>query len=57
MKNETEAKNCMVLLICTDGETYYYANGSSLTVENIDPFAEAWKPSVMFSDGSIVSFA
>lgn len=39
-----------------DGETYYCLGGFTLTIENIDPFAQAWKPSVLFSDGSLIEF-
>lgn len=30
-----------------DGETYYCKGKLTLTVENINPFKQAWKPSVM----------
>lgn len=33
-----------------DCETYYMYGGLTLTVENIDPFEENWKPSVMFGN-------
>ncbi len=39
-----------------DGEIYFCKDGFTLTIENINPFAEAWRPSVMFSDGSILTF-
>ena len=39
-----------------DGETYYRKGGFTLTVENINPFAENWKPEAIFSDGSYLSF-
>ena len=29
-----------------DGEQYYIKNNLTLTIENIDPFSEAWKPTV-----------
>lgn len=39
-----------------DGEMYFikdFKNGSfTLTVENLNPFEEMWKPSVFFSDNS-----
>lgn len=32
-----------------DGETYYCKGDNfTLTVENIDPFKQMWKPSIMF---------
>lgn len=37
-----------------DGETYYCKGGFSLIVENLNPFEEEWKPTVMFSDGSMM---
>ena len=30
-----------------DGEMYFIKNDLTLTVENLDPFEENWKPSVM----------
>ena len=39
-----------------DGETYYCKGDFILMVENINPFEEQWKPSVMFSDNSIIYF-
>lgn len=30
-----------------DGETYYTLGDLTLTVENLNPFEENWKPSVM----------
>lgn len=29
-----------------DGEQYYIKDNFTLTIENIDPFKEAWKPTV-----------
>lgn len=29
-----------------DGEQYYIKGDLTLTIENIDPFSEAWKPTV-----------
>ena len=39
-----------------DGETYYCKGDFIFTIENIKPFEEQWKPSVMFSDNSIIYF-
>ena len=39
-----------------DGETYFVKGGFTLTVENINPFEEEWKPTVFFSDGSVICF-
>lgn len=39
-----------------DGETYFAKGGFTLTVENVNPFAENWKPTVFFSDSSVVEF-
>lgn len=39
-----------------DGEIYFVKGRFTLTVENIDPFQEMWKPTVYFSDGSIIQF-
>lgn len=39
-----------------DGETYYCKGGFSLTIENINPFKESWKPTCIFSDGSMIQF-
>jgi hypothetical protein len=39
-----------------DGEVYYILGGFTLTVENIDPFKEQWKPTCYFSDNSVISF-
>lgn len=33
-----------------DGETYYTLGDLTLTVENLNPFEENWKPSVMVGD-------
>ena len=42
-------------VFAADGETYYTADcGFALTVENINPFQQQWKPTVLFSDGSMV---
>jgi hypothetical protein len=38
-----------------DGETYYCLKGFTLQVENINPMIEQWKPTVTFSDGSVIS--
>lgn len=43
-------------IFTADGEIYFYKEGFTLTVENLDPFAENWKPTGFFSDGSIISF-
>lgn len=39
-----------------DGETYFKKGGFSLTVENTNPFKEAWKPTGFFSDGAVLEF-
>lgn len=40
-----------------DGETYFcFENGFTLTVENMNPFLESWKPTVYFSDNSVLTF-
>ncbi len=39
-----------------DGETCFCLKGFSLMVENLDPFNEAWRPSVFFSDGTFLEF-
>ena len=39
-----------------DGEMYFIKNGFTLTIENINPFKENWKPTVYFSDGSVIQF-
>lgn len=39
-----------------DGEMYFCKGKFTLTVENVDPFKEAWKPEVMFSDHSMIEF-
>lgn len=39
-----------------DGEIYFVKGRFTLTVENIDPFQEMWKPTVYFSDSSIIQF-
>lgn len=43
-------------IFTADGEIYFCKEGFTLTVENLDPFAEDWKPTGFFSDGSIISF-
>lgn len=39
-----------------DGETYFVKDGFTLTVENVNPFEENWKPMAFFSDKSVVEF-
>ena len=39
-----------------DGEIYFIKDGFTLTVENVDPFKEQWKPTVFTSDNSILEF-
>ena len=39
-----------------DGEIYFVKDGFTLTIENIDPFKEQWKPMAYFSDGSVIQF-
>ena len=39
-----------------DGELYFCKGKFTLTIENIDPFKEAWKPMVTFSDHSMIEF-
>lgn len=39
-----------------DGETYFVKDGFTLTVENVNPFEENWKPTAFFSDHSVVEF-
>ena len=39
-----------------DGEMYFIKNGFTLTIENIDPFKEQWKPTAYFADGSVIQF-
>lgn len=64
---ETTTKNCNRFLnkinsikwdsvFTADCETYFVKGGFSLTVENINPFEEEWKPTAYFSDGSVLEF-
>lgn len=39
-----------------DGEIYFILGGFTLTVENINPFQEKWKPTCFTSDNSILNF-
>lgn len=39
-----------------DGEIYFVLGGFTLTIENIDPFEEQWKPTTFFSDNSVIMF-
>ena len=39
-----------------DGEIYFVKDGFTLTIENIDPFKEQWKPTAYFTDGSVIQF-
>lgn len=39
-----------------DGEIYFVKKDFILTVESLNPFQERWKPSVLFSDGSLIEF-
>lgn len=39
-----------------DGEIYFIKDRFTLTIENIDPFQERWKPTAYFSDNSIIEF-
>lgn len=39
-----------------DGEIYFVKDRFTLTVENIDPFKDMWKPTAYFSDNSIIQF-
>ena len=39
-----------------DGEIYYILGKFTLTIENINPFKEQWKPTVFTSDNSILEF-
>ena len=40
-----------------DGEiNYYLKNKLTLSIENINPFKEAWSPSILYEDGSIIIF-
>lgn len=39
-----------------DGEIYFVKGGFTLTVENLNPFAEAWKPTAWFSDNGMIEF-
>lgn len=34
-------------VFAADGETYYCKENLTLTVENLDPFKQAWRPTVM----------
>ena len=37
-----------------DGELYFCFGGLTLTTESLNPFKMEWKPSVLFSDGSLL---
>lgn len=39
-----------------DGEIYFVKGKFTLTVENVNPFDEKWRPTVYFSDNSIIQF-
>lgn len=39
-----------------DGEHYFTRGGFVLTTPSLNPFAMDWKPSVIFSDGSMIEF-
>jgi len=39
-----------------DCETHFVKGGFTLSVENINPFAEEWKPTAFFSDGGVICF-
>lgn len=39
-----------------DGEIYFANDLITITVENINPFEEAWKPTAFLKDGSVISF-
>lgn len=39
-----------------DGEFYYCLGKFILTVQNVNPFEQQWEPSVLFTDGSLITF-
>lgn len=39
-----------------DCETHFVKGGFTLSVENINPFIENWKPTGFFSDGAVLEF-
>lgn len=39
-----------------DGEFYFCFGGLTITAESLNPFTESWKPSALFSDGSLIEF-
>lgn len=39
-----------------DGEHYFIKGNLTLTVQNLDPFQEVWKPTAIFKDGYVVEF-
>nr|DAT81710.1 MAG TPA: hypothetical protein [Caudoviricetes sp.] len=39
-----------------DGEYYFIIGKLTITVENLDPFEEKWKPTAIFNDGYVVEF-
>lgn len=39
-----------------DGEFYFVKGGFTFTTPSLDPFDMDWKPSAMFSDGSVIEF-
>ena len=43
-------------IFTADNETYFVKGSFTLTVENLNPFAENWKPTAFFEDGSVISF-
>lgn len=39
-----------------DGEIYFVKDGFNLTVENLNPFEEKWKPTAYLPDNSMITF-
>lgn len=39
-----------------DGEIYFIKGCMTLTIQNLNPFEEEWKPSAIFEDGSYIEF-
>lgn len=64
---EASAQNCNRLLeeinrICwddkfeADGEHYFCKDNLTFTTPSLEPFDMPWKPSILFSDGSMIEF-
>lgn len=39
-----------------DGEHYFVKGGLTITTPSLNPFDMDWRPSAMFSDGSVIEF-